>query len=517
NLVLLNSNDGQEIRTLSNSDNGLIKNPAWSPDGRQLVYFKQFESSKSLAIYDLENDSEKIITAECHSFDEYPVFYGDYLLYNSAWSGIDNIYAVEIVSGRRFQVTSRQFGAYYPAVSTDGSTLVFSDYDFNGLDVCTMQLEPAGWQSLEMVERRDILYYEPLVAQEQGYSIFTTGKIPTRSYPVTDYNPYRHLFNFHSWYYFFSETSANLGLFSNDILNTAAANFELNFDANEKAFSVGSEVCYAGFYPILSAGLSLGKRISYSGGLFDELTTETWNETSFSLGANLPLDYSSGVFNRKLNLSLSGAYTYISDKTTVEDYENGNGGFVPFSYEIAYQNYQTPARRDVKPTAGYTIKANFKHTPLGGDYQSQMYSIQGNYYLPGLARHHSLMLNAKLELQNPDNYRFASLVPFAKGYHYVYNDLFTGAGISYELPLAYPDWACGSLFYLKRLRGAFFGDFNVGKTGDFEQQYNSVGFDLNFDFNLLKLAVELNAGVRLAYRFAEKDLHASLLIFNIEF
>ena len=517
NLVLLDSNDGQEIRTLSNPDNGFIKNPAWSPDGKQLVYFKQSGSSKSLAIYDLENNTEEIIIAECHSFDEYPVFYGDYLLYNSAWSGIDNIYAVEIDSGRRFQVTSRKYGAYYPAVSADGSMMLFSDYDFNGLDICAMHLEPARWQALEAVERCDIRYYETLVAQEQGGNIFEAGKIPTKSYPVTDYDPYRHLFNFHSWYYFFSETSANLGLFSNDILNTTAANFALNFDVNEKAFSFGSEVCYAGFYPILSAGFNLGKRISYSGGLFDELTTETWNETSFSLGANLPLDYSSSVFNRKLNLGLSGAYTYISDKTTVEDYQIGNGGFVPFSYEIAYQNYQTPAIRDVKPTAGYTVKANFKHTPLGGDYQSQMYSFQGNYYLPGLAKHHSLMLNAKVELQNPDNYRFASLVPFAKGYDYIYNDRLAGAGATYELPLAYPDWALGSLFYLKRLRGAFFGDFNVGKTSDFKQQYNSVGLDLNFDFNLLQLAVELNAGVRLAYRLAEKDLHASLLIFNIEF
>jgi len=127
------------------------------------------------------------------------------------------------------------------------------------------------------------------------------------------------------------------------------------------------------------------------------------------------------------------------------------------------------------------------------------------------------MLNAKVELQNPDNYRFASLVPFAKGYDYIYNDRLAGAGATYELPLVYPDWALGSLFYLKRLRGAFFGDFNVGKTSDFEQQYSSVGLDLNFDFNLLQLAVELNAGVRLAYRLAEKDLHASLLIFNIEF
>ncbi|MDD5230494.1 MAG: hypothetical protein PHC43_04130, partial [Candidatus Marinimicrobia bacterium] len=333
----------------------------------------------------------------------------------------------------------------------------------------------------------------------------------------TNYNPFGHLMNIHSWYYLFSSTSANIGLYSNDLLNTAAINTELNFNANEKAFSIGSEICYAGFYPILSAGVNLGQRISYTGEIFDEFEIETWNEAVFSLRADLPLNYSTGVFYRQLKLSLSGAYTYISDKKTIGTYENGNGWFVPFSYGIAYQNYQDPAPRDVKPTAGFTTQINVKHTPLGGDYQSRLYAIQGNYYLPGFIKHHSLMFDAKFERQNPSNYRFVSPIAFAKGYDHVYYDLFTGAGITYEFPLGYPDWALGGLFYLKRIRGAFFGDFNLGKTGELERQYNSIGVDLNFDFNIFSLVLELNAGVRIAYRFTENDLNVSLLMLGMEF
>ena len=517
NLVLLDADSGDKLRILPNPENSFIKNPAWSPDGVRLTYIKLSNGKKHLAIYNLKNDAETIIPGECHPYDEYPVFHADFLLYNSAWSGIDNIYAVNITNGQRFQITSRRFGAYYPAISADGTMMLFSDYDVNGLDICEMPLDPQNWRPIESVEQRDIRYYEPLVQQEQGDNLFSEGKIPTKPYPVTNYNPFGHLMNIHSWYYLFSSTSANIGLYSNDLLNTAAINTELNFNASEKAFSIGSEICYAGFYPILSAGVNLGQRISYTGEIFDEFEIETWNEAVFSLRADLPLDYSTGVFYRQLKLSLSGAYTYISDKKTIGIYENGNGWFVPFSYGIAYQNYQDPAPRDVKPTAGFTTQINVKHTPLGGDYQSRLYAIQGNYYLPGFIKHHSLMLDAKFERQNPSNYRFVSPIPFAKGYDHVYFDLFTGAGITYEFPLGYPDWALGGLFYLKRIRGAFFGDFNLGKTGELERQYNSIGVDLNFDFNVFSLVLELNAGVRIAYRFTENDLNVSLLMLGMEF
>lgn len=517
NLVLLNSHTGQVVRILNNPDNGYIKNPAWASDGRHLAYIKQLNNAKSLAIFDLTNVTETIIPGECHAFDEYPVFYGDYLLYNSAWSGIDNIYAVNIANGQRFQVTSRKFGAYYPAVSADGKHLLFSDYDVNGLDICEMPFDPQNWRSIESVERRDIRYYEPLVQQEQGGNLLIAGEIPQNRFPVTDYNPLKHLINIHSWYYLISSTSADIGLYSNNLLNTAAVNTELSFNSNEKVLALGSEIYYAGFYPILSSGFSLGQRISYTGDLFDSYTTETWHETALSLGADLPLDYSTGIYNRKITFSLNGAYTRISAKKTIGTFENGNGRFLPFSYGIAYNNYQTPALCDVKPTAGYTAQLDFEHTPLGGDYRSNIFAVQGKYYLPGLAKHHSLLLDGKFEWQNPHNYRFASFIPFAKSYDYTYHDLFAGAGITYELPLGYPDQALGSLLYVKRLRWAFFGDFNFGKTGGFEQQYNSVGFDLNFDFSIFDLYAELNAGLRLAYRFADQSFQVSPLMFGIEF
>jgi len=517
NLVLLETNSGKVVQILPNPDNGYIKNPAWSPDGRQLVYFKQTLYAKSLAVYDLESATETIITPECHAFDEYPVFYDQYILYNSAWSGIDNIYAVDTTDGRRFQVTSGRYGTYYPAVAQDQTRLLFCDYDVNGLDVCEMPLDPQDWRPLATVERHDIRYYEPLVRQEQGGNLFTADKIPQKRFPVTDYYPYKHLLNIHSWYYLISSNSADIGLYSNDLLNTAAINTEVSFNTNEKVFSLGSEICYAGFYPILSAGIGLGQRISYTGGFPDSLTTETWHETAFSFRADLPLDYSAGIHNRKVTFSLGSAYTKIRDKKNVDSFANGNGWFLPVSYGLVYANYQTPARRDVQPTNGYILQFNFQHTPLGGDYRSNLCALQGKYFLPGLARHHSLLINGKIERQHPRNYHFASQITCAKGYDFIYHDLLAGAGLTYEMPLGYPDWALGSLLYIKRLRGAFFGDYNFGKTGNFEQQYNSAGIDLNFDFNILDLYVELNAGLRLAYRFADERFQVSALILGIEF
>jgi len=516
NLVLLDVETGREIRTLPNPDNSFLKNPVWSPDGSRLAYFKQSAGRRTLATFDIVTGIEKVVLAECHPFDEYPVFSGDFPLYNSAYAGIDNIYAVDINSGRRFQVTSRKYGAYYPAVSPDGASILFSDYDVNGLDICEMHLDPQTWRPIESVEQRDIRYYEPLVEQEQGGNLFQPGKIPSKQFTVEDYNPVSNLLNVHSWYYFLSSLGGNFGLQSHDLLNTMAVNTDLSYDGNEKALAVGRDICYAGFYPILSAGVSLGQRVSYIGDPFDSLTTETWHETALSLGAVLPLDFSTGVYDRQLRLSLNGAYTRISDKITTAAYANGNGWFLPLSYQVSYHNYLLPTTRDIRPIDGYTLQIDLEHTPLGGDYRSRLFAAQGNYFLPGLAKHHSLHFSGTIELQNSDNYRFASVVPFSRGYDYVYNDFRTGAGMTYELPLGYPDWALGSLFYLKRLRGAFFGDLCYAKAGNFQQQYNSVGIDLNFDYNLLTFPIELNSGLRLAYRFAEKDAQLSILLLGMD-
>jgi len=60
-------------------------------------------------------------------------------LYNSPVSGIDNIYALDVKSGNRFQITCSKYGAYNPVVSKDGKWIYYNDQGRDGMDVVKIQ------------------------------------------------------------------------------------------------------------------------------------------------------------------------------------------------------------------------------------------------------------------------------------------------------------------------------------------------------------------------------------------
>ncbi len=65
---------------------------------------------------------------------------GRYVLFSSDRTGIANIYAYEIESGRLRQVTNVLTGAFMPEVSPDGRTLVYVGYTSTGFDLYSLQL-----------------------------------------------------------------------------------------------------------------------------------------------------------------------------------------------------------------------------------------------------------------------------------------------------------------------------------------------------------------------------------------
>jgi tricorn protease-like protein len=102
----------------------------------------------------------------------YPVLHGDYLLFNSPGSGIDNIYAIDLNTEKRYQVTSSRLGAYNPAVSTDGQTLYYNDQTRDGHDVVSIPFNPATWRPF-VSGRTSRMFFRDLVEQEGHPDIFS--------------------------------------------------------------------------------------------------------------------------------------------------------------------------------------------------------------------------------------------------------------------------------------------------------------------------------------------------------
>lgn len=100
-ILVVDVTSGQILRRITN-DLGQDGNPAWSPDGR-------------------------------------------FLLYESDTSGISNIYAYEWDTGQYYQVTNVVGGAYQADVSPNGQWLIFRNASGIGFDIHEIPFEPQSW------------------------------------------------------------------------------------------------------------------------------------------------------------------------------------------------------------------------------------------------------------------------------------------------------------------------------------------------------------------------------------
>jgi WD40-like Beta Propeller Repeat len=121
--------------------------PRWAPDGRHVAYSTwQRGGYRDVRIVDTVDGSYVDVTRD-RAIDGDPVFSPDgrWLYFHSDRSGVTNIYAHEITTGRLKQVTNVVNGAYQPEPSADGKWLAYVGYTHAGYDVYVMPIDESLW------------------------------------------------------------------------------------------------------------------------------------------------------------------------------------------------------------------------------------------------------------------------------------------------------------------------------------------------------------------------------------
>jgi hypothetical protein len=121
--------------------------PRWSPDNRHVAYSAWMRGGyRDVRIVDTVDGSFVDVTHD-RAIDGGPCFSrdGKWLFFSSDRTGVMNVYAFELATGRLRQVTNVVTGAYQPEPSPDGKSLAYVGYTHEGYDVFVMRLDENDW------------------------------------------------------------------------------------------------------------------------------------------------------------------------------------------------------------------------------------------------------------------------------------------------------------------------------------------------------------------------------------
>jgi WD40-like Beta Propeller Repeat len=119
--------------------------PRFSPDGEQVAYSAWTRGGyRDIRIVDVRTGSFYELMHD-RAIDQQPSWSpdGKTLYFVSDRTGIPNVFAYDLEARSLSQVTNVLVGAYMPAVSNDGRTLVYVGYSSRGFDLFSMPLEPS--------------------------------------------------------------------------------------------------------------------------------------------------------------------------------------------------------------------------------------------------------------------------------------------------------------------------------------------------------------------------------------
>lgn len=518
-LVILDAATGRELKRIPAPQNDFISMPRWSPDGTNVVLLRTAQGRRAISLLNTETGTFTEVLPPTTENIGHPVIAGNYIYFNAPYTGIENVFALDLTTRKQYQVTSRPFAGINATVSRDGQQILFNDFTKNGYEVARMVHNPSAWMPLEQVPDVKMRYYQPLVEQEGNPNIL--AEVPVKTYPVQPYSKFKHIIKPHSWAPILdpSTNSVTATVFSQDLLSTTVASAGYTYNINEKSSRALADISYYGFYPIINLTGAIGQRAEVV-----NKKSFGWRENSLTTGLQLPLNLTHSKYRESLTLGTAAAVTSISGYEQLRQSLNDqtNGVLRSLQYNLTYNRIFTTSKRDLAGRFEQRLALNYFHTPLGGDYQGSLFAASARLAFPGLFKHHSLQVGGNYQHQDLENYRFISPLFFPRGYSYRSHQNFAGGFVQYKLPLWYPDLALGPVLYFQRVRGNVFFDYGRGSGNvsvyQSNKRYQSVGAELNINFNFMRLSgVLLDVGVRAAYLPKEKKLSVEPLLLNLGF
>ncbi|HEX6372630.1 MAG TPA: hypothetical protein VF006_27165 [Longimicrobium sp.] len=149
NAIVVADADGGAARTLVPAQPDVWWSaPRWSPRGDRIAVSRQRTGGwYDVVVLDGAGRVVRELT-EDRALDMNPAWSPDgrYVLFSSDRTGIPNLFAYDLTAGRLLQVTNVLTGAYQPDASPDGRWIAFAWYRADGYHVARIPYDPETWR-----------------------------------------------------------------------------------------------------------------------------------------------------------------------------------------------------------------------------------------------------------------------------------------------------------------------------------------------------------------------------------
>jgi hypothetical protein len=518
-LEVLDIRNGAVLYSYSRQDDTRFLMPTWK-DNKHLLVISLNDEGKGVEEVNTETGTWRQWLPPTFSTEIQSVAWsGKYLLFHATYGGKDNIFARDSLTGKIYRVTGSRFGATDVTVSPDGQRIAFSDYTADGYNVGEKLLDTVEWKPLSKIRDVSLHLADSLALQEKGP--FKRDDVPDVSYPVKRYSRMAHLFKIHSWlpfYFDFENISMDqiplypgVVLYTQNFLSTLDGSLGYAYKNGEHLLI--SHLRYRGKYPIFDINYSMGGKARIINPPNTEPPDTFPLRQNLSARVYLPLNLTTNSFSKgfipSLEVQYSNSFTWSDD---LSKYKKDR---VFLSYRIYTYSLLKVGHRDIRPRLGYLLDLNYLHSPWDkSDYGEKAY-INGNIYLPGVFRHHSLVLNGGYERQKSEKYYYLNRLPYPRGYEHWISEKLQVFRAEYDLPLFYPDISLGSILYVPRFRGQLFYENAWGtrnydyRTNEFREikNFSGVGAELFTDFMILRINFPFTFGFWASYLPDEGMIH----------
>jgi hypothetical protein len=519
NLVILDL-EGEVLQRIASPKNNFIQHPSWMECDSAIVLVRSVGSTKSLVSFHPGRGSWEVLFDAGPEDITYPSVKGNRIFFSGTFSGIDNIYCLDLVKKKIYQVTSARFGAFQPQVSEDGTLLYYSNYSSNGFKIAGLSMEEGLWIPLDEAQNHEEQMDYDQTDEEREITEKTT--LPSAgSYPVKRYSKTLHLFNFHSWlplYFNYLDpeltlepghlpVSLGLSLVSQNHLSTAVS--QVGYEYRDGFHMFHSGIKLKGRYPVLNMFLDYGGEpdvLLY--GEEGDTVMSLPRELGFTAQTYVPLRLNTGKFLSIIQPRID--YNFRRDLQYIEEEKSYRAGAHYLYYTLYASTYLRKGQREILPRLGLATSMGYYHAPFDHRVIGSVSTFGATAYLPGFIKHQTIKLTLQHQKQYPldiSRPTFVNLMSQPRGQQGIFGEVLTRYSGDYVFPILYPDMEITSVLYLKRLRGALWIDHLVGTNviirepdAHYEDRnYTTLGIDLVADMTLLRIPFPLSLGGRFIY------------------